>query len=97
MGDHYVAMGIMLWTRLMHGIGSGAEAVSTLKGMCASRRSKALCRSVVTITSLSPRSYMSLTFPCRLQGLVCPVLTPGTVDLSEGLQPHHFWATKTQV
>ena len=34
-----------------------------LNGTLASSRSKALCRSVVTITRQSPQSYVSRTFP----------------------------------
>ena len=94
MGSSHAAWGSTRWTWLRHGVCFGGKAVSTLKGMCASRRSKALCRSVVTIISLSPRSYMSLTFPCRLQGLVCPVLTPSTVDLSEGFSLTTFGAPR---
>ena len=36
----------------------------TLKGTAARMRSKADCRSVVTITMTSPASYVSRTFPC---------------------------------
>lgn len=42
----------------------------TLNGMDAKSLSKALCLSVVTITSLSPRSYVSLTLPCISQKTV---------------------------
>ena len=41
----------------------------TLKGMEASSRSKADWRSVVTITSLSPTTYVSRTLPCAESGL----------------------------
>ena len=36
----------------------------TLNGTCARILSKALCLSVVTMTSRSPKSYVSRTLPC---------------------------------
>ena len=41
----------------------GLECQHTLYGTAASSRSKALCRSVVTMTRWSSREYMSLTLP----------------------------------
>mmetsp|Transcript_29193 Transcript_29193/g.86393 ORF Transcript_29193/g.86393 Transcript_29193/m.86393 type:complete len:301 (+) Transcript_29193:2565-3467(+) len=48
-----------------------------LNGTLASKRSNALCLSVVTITTLSPRSYVSRTLPTRC----CPM--PRSVEVTQ--------------
>jgi hypothetical protein len=53
-----------------------SEPTWPLNGMLASSLSKALCLSVVTMMTLSPRSYVSRTLPCTAGGGLCVSVCP---------------------